>query len=198
MATLTRFMVVALSADASRRLERTCARLGVDEADFCADAIETALLSAAERPAKRRPSVDEPLLARLRALVAVALREASSWPQLRLRLAADDLALAPAGGGLELRQVSSGARLCKASDVGPSYSALIRRFGAPYPNHPHAWVANKVLGSSTAPRSSVGVPSAKKARLDDETLIDWRRESRTDETGADAASEPSPPHADIP
>lgn len=130
------------------RVRLICQDEDLTEGSFIRAAVETAVVRAerARRRAKRRDSVDEPLLSRLRVIVAGALVAAKDWAALQARLAAQDLAYAPKGGGLSLVRLSTGEDLCKASEVGPGYALLIRRFQSPFPDHPHAWIAERVLG----------------------------------------------------
>lgn len=39
-------------------------------------------------------------------------------------------------------------RICKASELGFSYSRLMRRFGAPFPGNSHTWLAGRMLGTA--------------------------------------------------
>lgn len=87
--------------------------------------------------AKRYEVPDEPLLAHLRLRVAGALEISTSWTEFISHLQSDHLILRPAGGGLALHSLGTGKRLAKASDVGPGYSELIRKFKAGFPGHPH-------------------------------------------------------------
>lgn len=122
----------------------------------------------APREAKTRASADEPLLARWRVLVAEALEPSEHWAAFASRLAERGLAMAPAGGGLELRDAATGERLAKASEVGPGYMALIRRFQAGFPGHSHAYLVGKALGHDA--------PAAKRARAErasEDGLIDY-------------------------
>jgi hypothetical protein len=49
------------------------------------------------------------------------------------------------GGGLAIRRIDNADYVCKASEAGPSYSKLIKRFGEPFPGHSHDWLAERVL-----------------------------------------------------
>ncbi|MGR3500748.1 hypothetical protein [Pseudaestuariivita sp.] len=98
------------------------------------------------RPPNR---ADERLVAPLRARLARDLAEAQSWDDLDARLARKDYQLVPAGAGLALHRRHSGARLCKASELGFSYAKLIERFRCGMPGHPHGWAEGKVLGRAT-------------------------------------------------
>ena len=51
----------------------------------------------------------------------------------------------PAGGGLNLTDAATGAVLAKASQVGPAYLTLVRRFGAGFPGHPRPGLAALAL-----------------------------------------------------
>ncbi len=89
---------------------------------------------------------EEQLLAPLRVLLAADFAEAGSWQELDQRLRDKGYALREAGGGLALHSHPDGARMCKASELGHSYSALMRRFAAPFPHHRHRHLADRLLG----------------------------------------------------
>ncbi len=97
---------------------------------------------------KARPPVraDEQLVAPLRARLAADLAGAAGWADLERRLKAKGFILRAAGGGLALHQHPSGQRICKASELGFSYSRLLRRFGVPFPGHAHTWLAERIFG----------------------------------------------------
>lgn len=96
-----------------------------------------------------RPPVraDERLVAPLRARLAHDLASSTDWEDLDQRLKAKGYVLRAAGGGLALHLWPQDARLCKASDLGFSYSRLMRRLGAPFPGHGHTWLAKKHLAA---------------------------------------------------
>ncbi|WP_127114696.1 hypothetical protein [Shimia sediminis] len=101
-------------------------------------------------PAKTPKRADEPLLASLRKLLARDLAVAVSWPDLTTRLADKGFAFREAGGALALHSHPAGTRLCKASELGYGYAALLRRFGKPFPGHSHQKLAERVIGASSA------------------------------------------------
>jgi hypothetical protein len=116
----------------------------------------------ASRKARSAEGIDERLLVRLRLLVAEALVEAHGWGQLQAALARRGLRYAPAGGGLNLVDAATGNTLAKASEVGPAYLALARRFGAGFPGHPSAGMAARALtplAPALAARGSAGGPA---------------------------------------
>lgn len=92
---------------------------------------------------RARPPVraDERLVAPLRARLAGDLAHASDWGDLQRRLRARGYVLRAAGGGLALHDWPGNRRLCKASDLGFSYSRLMSRFRAPFPDIPPLGVA---------------------------------------------------------
>jgi len=94
------------------------------------------------RPPNR---ADEQLIAPLRARLATPLATSTNWPDLQDKLAHHDVILREAGGGLAVHRLSTGERLCKASELGFSYSKLMRRFDAPFPGHAHSWLAARML-----------------------------------------------------
>ncbi|RMD90915.1 MAG: hypothetical protein D6811_09895 [Alphaproteobacteria bacterium] len=119
------------------------------------------------RRARVKPPVraDERLLAPLRARLADDLAHAPDWPDLQARLRAKGCELREAGGGLALYSRPGGVRLCKASELGFSYSALMRRLGAPFPGHAHRGLAARMLGQSgpVSPSSAPGCPEARQS-----------------------------------
>lgn len=80
---------------------------------------------------------DARLVAALQALLTTEMALAESWEHLALRLADQDYELRPAGGGLTMHKRPCGTRLCKASDLGFPYRALVKRFRCGMPDHPH-------------------------------------------------------------
>jgi hypothetical protein len=97
------------------------------------------------RKARRDEVGDETLLGRLRLLVAEALVGAHDWASLDRALAPRGLRFVPAGGGLNLVDRRAGAVLAKASQVGPAYLELVRRFRAGFPGHPRPGLAAQQL-----------------------------------------------------
>ncbi len=94
-----------------------------------------------------RPPVraDEQLIAPLRARLANDLAHSRDWEDLQTRLRSRGYELREAGGGLALHSFPNGFRQCKASELGFSYSKLMRRFEAPFPGHAHIWLAQRYL-----------------------------------------------------
>ena len=79
---------------------------------------------------------DERLVAPLRARLAKDLAEGRDWNDIQARLHRKGYELRAAGGGLALHTHPAGLRVCKASDLGFSYSRLVHRLGATFPGHP--------------------------------------------------------------
>ncbi len=96
--------------------------------------------------AKTAVRADERLVAPLRALLAEDLAYARGWDDLQTRLAAKGYRFQEAGGGLALHDCKTGQRVAKASDLGASYSRLMRRFNAPFPGHSHTYLFKRALG----------------------------------------------------
>lgn len=107
-------------------------RRGVSVDRLIVDALN-AEVARAYRKARSPVRADERYIAMLRARFAGAFAFARAWPDLQERLAARDAELREAGGGLALFSLSTGERLCKASDVGFSLRKLSIRFQAPFP-----------------------------------------------------------------
>lgn len=92
------------------------------------------------RNSSARPPVraDERLVAPLRARLAPDFAHAPDWAALQSRLKRKGYCLRAAGGGLALHDWPGNRRVCKASELGFSYTRLMRRLRAPFPGHSHA------------------------------------------------------------
>lgn len=98
-----------------------------------------------ERSARQR------LLAPVRALLAADLAQATDWEDLQTRLGPHGFILRERGGGLAVYSTSTAAHICKASELGWSYSDLMRRFQQPFPGHSHGWLAQRILKAPPPP-----------------------------------------------
>ena len=104
--------------------------------------------------AKTPIRADERLVAPLRALLADDFAYAGSWTDLGHRLQRKGFALAESGGGLILLSQGTGERLCKASELGYSFAALLRKFDAPFPaGHRHATSLNRKRATLPQPNA---------------------------------------------
>jgi hypothetical protein len=110
------------------------------------EAIERELRRRA--PAKTPVRADERLVAPLRALLADDFAFAQGWSDLVARLSRKGFLLVESGGGLLLRR-ASGERLCKASELGYSYSRLLARFGTAFPGHAHQATLRRVQNAAS-------------------------------------------------
>ena len=99
---------------------------------------------ARREKAKTPVRADERLVAPLRALLANDFAYARNWLDILTRLRDKGYRLAESGGGLILLDHASGARLCKGSELGYSYSLLLRKFNAPFPGHAHKLLLARV------------------------------------------------------
>jgi len=100
--------------------------------------------------AKTSVRADERLVAPLRALLAHDFAYARDWADLANRLKNKGFGLAESGGGLVLVDLVKGERLCKGSELGHSYSQLLRKFDAPFPGHTHRWLLDRVRAEPAA------------------------------------------------
>lgn len=94
------------------------------------------------RPPNR---ADEQLVAPLRARLASDFAYADGWDDLQQRLKKKGYVLRAAGGGLALHRWPEDQRLCKASELGFGYSALVNKFRASFPGHSHTWIEKRAL-----------------------------------------------------
>ncbi|MGZ9808910.1 hypothetical protein ACXN5S_00420 [Pseudoroseicyclus sp. H15] len=140
-------------------LQRVAEAMARAEDETLGALVRRLLAKEVSRRQNAKPPVraDELLVAPLRARLAGDLAHASDWEDLRRRLAAKGYALHEAGGGLALHRHPTGERLCKASDLGFSYSRLMRRFQAPFPGHRHTHLVQRHLGPA-APREGDDEP----------------------------------------
>ncbi|MEM9723962.1 MAG: hypothetical protein AAF909_00680 [Pseudomonadota bacterium] len=182
---LERAVAAALGDSFAARLFTVCAARGSRPGAFCLDAIRDAVDTAERRGRPPPRSLKEPseqARAMLAPIVAAAVQQSADWRSLGEALATHDLAFRPSGGGLALVRLSTQAWLAKASDVGPGYAALVRRFGEGFPNHPHRHIAARVRAAASGPqpleRSAVGPVDGRTEPTplglkDDDALIDY-------------------------
>jgi hypothetical protein len=124
-------------------LKRVAAKEDVSVGTIVRDAINRDLTR--REKAKTPIRADERLVAPLRALLADDFAYARDWTDLLGRLRQKGYRLSESGGGLIILSHETGQRLCKASELGYSFSALLRKFDAPFPaGHRHAAVLHRV------------------------------------------------------
>ncbi len=126
---------VSLAPETWTALEDLARAREVTPGQIIRDAVARELRRQAE--AKTPVRADERLVAPLRALLADDFAYAGGWEDLAQRLRRKGFALREAGGGLVLHRLADEARLCKGSELGYGYAALMRRFGRPFPGHRH-------------------------------------------------------------
>jgi len=132
---------IHIAPDTLAALSHIARQEGAEVADIVRDAIRRDLLRRTRAKKAVRP--DERLVAPLRALLADDLAYARGWADLQHRLQGKGYALRESGGGLVLVRHPQGERVVKASDLGYSYTRLMRRFHAPFPGHSHAYLFDR-------------------------------------------------------
>lgn len=125
-------------------LEKIAIEEDVTVGQIIRDALDRDLRRRAQ--AKTPVRADERLVAPLRALLADDFAFARGWADLQARLAAKGYRLAESGGGLILQSHATAERICKASELGYSYSALLRRFDTVFPGHAHSAPLRRIRG----------------------------------------------------
>ncbi len=125
-------------------LERIASDDDVSVGQIIRDAVNRDIRRRAE--AKTPVRADERLVAPLRALLAGDFAYARNWGDLQSRLSDKGYRLAESGGGLILQSRDTGDRICKASELGYSYSALLRRFDCVFPGHAHSAPLRRIRG----------------------------------------------------
>jgi len=106
--------------------------------------------AAIEREFRRRdalttpPRADQRLLTPVRSKVGPAFEISETWSDLRERLMEAGYTLREAGGGLALHEAISGRFICRTSEIGYGYPALLRRFSGPFPGHSHTWLLDRI------------------------------------------------------
>ena len=130
-----------------KSLREAAINLAVEQDISLGQLVRIALTKEIARANNAKPPVraDERLLAPLRARLAHDLAHATNWVDLENRLKNKGYILRVAGGGLALHDWPSDQRTCKASELGFSYSKLMRRFRKPFPSHPYRWLEHRML-----------------------------------------------------
>jgi hypothetical protein len=146
MAPIPGTSIPELDARTARALQRACSELGISQQELIRRATFEYLRSLGYFWARYPNDVQECHLDPIRQVVRQALNASKSWAEFAAYLARHDLEYFERGGGLAVRSKASGNLICKASEVGPGYSALIRAFRAAFPGHSASWLVDKVLG----------------------------------------------------
>lgn len=94
------------------------------------------------------PRTPPHLLAPIRDRVRADFIEARSWGELKTGLVARGYSLREAGGGLALHDAITGRFLCRTSEIGFGYPALLRRFQNPFPGHSQTALLNKIQAAA--------------------------------------------------
>ncbi|WP_370400006.1 hypothetical protein [Sulfitobacter sp. JB4-11] len=98
-----------------------------------------------------QPTAARPLTStekgRLQRALEPVFKLAEDWDVLTARMQRRGYVFRPHGTGLAIYTIG-GAFVCNTATVGYRYRALVKRFGAPMPGHPHgqSWVAAHVQG----------------------------------------------------
>src|SRR5262245_29864931 len=138
--------IAELDARTVRALHRACSELGISQQELIRRATFEYLRSLGYFWARYTDGVQECDLDSIRLVVRQALNASTSWDEFAAYLARHDLEYFERGGGLAVRSKASGNLVCKASEVGPGYSALMKKFRTAFPGHSASWLADKVLG----------------------------------------------------
>ena len=131
-------LILDIASETLAALRHVAEDEGATVRDIVADAVRRDLFRRTRAKKAVRP--DERLIAPLRALLADDFAYARNWADLSDRLRVKGFALREAGAGLALVRCAGGERIAKASDLGYSYTRLMRRFQAPFPGHSHAYL----------------------------------------------------------
>ena len=121
--------------------------------DLIRDAVHRELYR--RQRAKKADKPDERLIAPLRALLADDFAYASGWDDLLQRLMRKGYRLVESGPGLIIASHQTGAKICKASDLGYSHARLANLLGSPFPVHANGHViARRAHSWPVAPEPS--------------------------------------------
>lgn len=137
-------VILRLPPDLLASLRMLAREAGVTPGQYLRDYVA---LRSAERTAPHPvPKPGNTATAMLRDAIEDILDSATSWERLQASLVAQGFALRLKGLRLVLDAWPSGEEVCKASDLGFSYAALIDRLG---PGEPPAPVAEQVLDAAS-------------------------------------------------
>lgn len=90
----------------------------------------------------------------LRELIGATLVETNSWDELVATLVEKNLSLAAKGGGLVVKNASTGEEITKLSALGFKYVNLIRHYGKGFPDHHATWLVEKALSGNYVPKDT--------------------------------------------
>jgi ATP-dependent DNA helicase RecQ len=124
--------------------------------------------------------VDNPIwdLEALGKFAKSAYAKCRTWNELVTAFSDHGVEIVPKSGGLVLKDRSEGNQICKMSTVGLSYRAMIRHFGAGFPDHPNPSLTEMALAKKGNSPSGLKERSRKRGRgaLGDEGDFDLTEE----------------------
>jgi hypothetical protein len=141
---------VSFSCDAAlwKQFLGVCKDKGLEPGALLSEVVGTKVRAFEREKSRGIATKSELWMKRLRGSVETALAQSHDWAGVRLAMDRYGIAYHPSGGGLIIIDSSTGEVLCNASDVGPSYGDLVRKFGAGYPGHPKPWLAEEALAKA--------------------------------------------------
>ncbi|MBO9436342.1 hypothetical protein J7394_19145 [Ruegeria sp. R13_0] len=95
---------------------------------------------------------DRPPKLDLKTFLTTAIADTRSWNELSAALKVKDVVLAAKGGGLVVKNASTGEEIGKISALGFKYIDLIRHYGDGFPDHPATWLVEKALYGNYFPK----------------------------------------------
>lgn len=148
---------IHLPAREARHVLHAARELDVSESEI----IRRAVVSYLDQtlPIARSGEASDARDARLREFVAQVLTRSRTWLDVQHLLTQRDIRYVPRGGGLVIAATADNRIICKASDVGPAYRDLVRRFGH-FPGHPHVHIARKVAEDTSLIDEDDYIPDA--------------------------------------
>ena len=96
--------------------------------------------------------IDSPPKLDLKTLIRKSIDDTRAWDELSAVLKDKDIALAAKGGGLVVKNASTGEEIGKISALGFKYIDLIRHYGEGFPDHPATWLVEKALNHNYVPK----------------------------------------------
>jgi predicted transcriptional regulator len=136
-----------ISSALASRLEQLALELDTTVGEIAREALDLHL-SDLEAALQSKPSCDDAdAISQCQSILKDVLPRVSTWKQLQKELNEYGIEYFERGGGLALRWSTDGDYICKASVAGPGYSVLIKKFKSGFPNHKHAWLADRILKS---------------------------------------------------
>ena len=138
-------LTIRIDSKSGNQLEKIALKLDTSVGEIVREAISQFVDQIEESLQEEKQNIKSNEVLQCHEILKEVLPNVENWKGLNDQLIKYGIEYYERGGGLALRWTTDKKYICKASEVGPGYSRLIKKFNSPFPNHSAQWLADRVL-----------------------------------------------------